>query len=200
MNLRQRGKKRNKRGAATAGRGLIPGRIDIAQRPAIVDAKSRLGDWELDSIIGAKHRGAITNMVERKTKLTILELLDGPASEAIKEGIIRKLTPHKKHVLTLTSDNRKEFSGHTEISENLGSAFYFCTPYHSWERGLNEYTNGLVWQYFPKGTGFAKLTAANLQRVEDLLKNRPRKALDYHSPNEAFAKITTPPKIYALGM
>jgi IS30 family transposase len=200
FNLRQRGKKPNKRGAATAGRGLIPGRIDIAQRPAIVDAKSRLGDWELDSIIGAKHRGAITSMVERKTKLTILELLDGPTSEATKEGIIRRLTPHKKHVLTLTSDNGKEFSGHTEISKKLGSGFYFCTPYHSWERGLNENTNGLVRQYFPKGTDFAKLTAVDVQRVENLLNNRPRKALNYHSPNEVFAKLTAPPENYALGM
>ena len=200
FNLRQRGKKRNKRGAATAGRGLIPGRIDIAQRPAIVDAKSRLGDWELDSIIGAKHRGAITSMVERKTKLTILELLDGPTSEATKEGIIRRLTPHKKHVLTLTSDNGKEFSGHAEISKKLGSGFYFCTPYHSWERGLNENTNGLVRQYFPKGTDFAKLTAVDVQRVENLLNNRPRKALNYHSPNEVFAKLTAPPENYALGM
>ena len=102
FNLRQRGKKRNKRGAATAGRGLILGCIDIAQRPAIVDAKSRLGDWELDSIIGAKYRCAITRMVERKTKLAMLVLLDGLTAEATKEGIIRWLTPHKKYALTLT--------------------------------------------------------------------------------------------------
>ena len=118
MNLLQRGKKRNKRGPATAGWGLIPSRIDITHRPAIVGAKSRLGDWELDSIIGAKYRGAITSMVERETKLTILVLLDGRTSEATKEGIIRRLAPHKKYVLTLTSDNGKEFSGHAEISEN----------------------------------------------------------------------------------
>ena len=102
MNLRQRSKKRNKRGAATVRRGLIPGHIDIAHRSSIVDAKSRFAEWELDSVIGAKLRGAITSMVERKTKLTNLLLLDGPASEARKEGIISKLTPHKKHVLTLT--------------------------------------------------------------------------------------------------
>jgi IS30 family transposase len=102
LNLRQRSKKRNKRGAATVGRGLISGHIDIAHRSSIVDAKSRFAEWELDSVIGAKLRGAITSMVERKTKLTNLLLLDGPASEAIKEGIISKLTPHKKHVFTLT--------------------------------------------------------------------------------------------------
>jgi IS30 family transposase len=82
----------------------------------------------------------------------------------------------------------------------LGSGFYFCTPYHSWERGLNENTNGLVRQYFPKGTDFAKLTAIDVQRVEDLLNNRPRKALNYHSTNEVFAKLTDPPENYALGM
>ena len=152
LHLRQRGKKRKKRGAATAGRGLIPGRIDIAQRPAIVDAKSRLGDWELDSIIGAKHRGAITSMVERKTKLTMLVILDGLTSKATKKSTIARLEPLKKHVLTLISDNGKEFAGHAEISEKLGSGFYFCTPYHCWERGLNKNTNGLVRQYFPKGT------------------------------------------------
>ena len=200
LHLRQRGKKRNKRGAATAGRGLIPGRIDIAQRPAIVDARSRLGDWELDSIIGAKHRGAITSMVERKTKLTKLVLLDRPTSKATNAGIIARLSPLKKHVLTLTSDNGKEFAGHAEISERLGSGFYCCTPYHSWERGLNENTNGLVRQYFSKGTDFAKLTAIDVQRVEDLLNNRPRKALNYHSTNEVFAKLTDPPENYTLGM
>lgn len=200
LHLRQRGKKRNKRGAATAGRGLIPGRIDIAERPAIVDEKSRLGDWELDSIIGAKHKGAITSMVERKTKLTKLVLLEGPTSKATCLGIIARLEPLKKHVLTLTSDNGKEFASHGEISEKLNADFYFCTPYHSWERGLNENTNGLVRQYFPKGTDFAKLTAKDVQRVEDLLNNRPRKTLNYHSPNEVFATLTAPSENYALGM
>jgi transposase, IS30 family len=200
LHLRQRGKKRIKRGAATVGRGLILGHIDIAQRPAIVNAKSRLGDWELDSIIGAKHRGAITSMVERKTKLTKLVLLEGPTSKSTNEGIIARLEPLKKYVHTLTSDNGKEFAGHAELSERLGSGFYFCTPYHSWERGLNENTNGLVRQYFPKGTDFAKLTTKDVQRVEDLLNNRPRKALNYHPPNEVFDKLTAPPENYALGM
>jgi IS30 family transposase len=200
LHLRQRGKKRNKRGAATAGRGLIPGRIDIAERPAIVDQKSRLGDWELDSIIGAKHKGAITTMVERKTKLTKLVLLSGPTSHATKSAIIARLEPLKKYVLTLTSDNGKEFASHDKISARLEADFYFCTPYHSWERGLNENTNGLVRQYFPKGTDFAKLTPADVQRVEDLLNNRPRKALNYHSPNEVFAKLTAASQNYALGM
>lgn len=200
LHLRQRGKKRNKRGAATAGRGLIPDRIDIDDRPKIVDEKSRVGDWELDSIVGAKHKGAITSMVERKTKLTKLVLLKGRTAEATKAGIIERLKPLEKHVLTLTADNGKEFASHGKISEKLDAGFYFCHPYHSWERGLNENTNGLVRQYFPKGTDFAKLTAEDVQRVEDLLNNRPRKALRYHSPNEVFATLTAQIENYALGM
>ena len=197
LNLRQRGKKRNKRGAAAVGRGLIPGRIDIAQRPSIVDARSRLDDWELDSIIGAKHRGAITSMVERKTKLTKLVLLEGPTSKATNAGIIARLGALKKHVHTMTSDNGKEFAGHADTSEKLGAGFYFCTPYRSWERGLNENTNGLVRQYFPKGT---KLNASDVQRVEDLHNSRPRKALNFYSPKEVFDKLTAPLESYALSM
>ena len=99
---------------------MIASRIDIADEPEIFDAKSRLGDWELDSIIGAKYRCAITRMVERKTKLAMLVLLDGLTAEATKEGIIRWLTPHKKYTLTLTSDNGEEFAGYAEISEQIG--------------------------------------------------------------------------------
>ena len=96
---------------------MIPSLINIVHRPTIVGPKSHFGDWELDSIIGAKYRGSITSMVERETKLTILVLLDGPTSESIKKGIIRRLIPHKKQVMTLILDNEKKFSGHAEISE-----------------------------------------------------------------------------------
>ena len=127
-----------------AGRGLLPIHIVIAQRPEIIGAKSRLGDWEY---YWRETQRCHNSIVERKTKLTILVLLDGPTSEPTKEGIIRRLTLRKKHVLTLTSDNRKVFPGHSKISEKLGSAFYFCAPYISWERGLNENINWLVRKY-----------------------------------------------------
>jgi IS30 family transposase len=197
-NLRQRGKKRNKRSGKNAGRGCIPNRIDIAQRPQIVEQKERLGDWELDSIIGAKHVGAITSMVDRVSKLTRLALLKGPTAEATCEAIIKCLKPLKEFVFTMTSDNGKEFAWHAKISEALGSLFYFCTPYHSWERGLNENTNGLVRQYFPKGLDFAGINEADVQKVEDLLNNRPRKTLNYQTPNEVFAKLTAKILNYAL--
>jgi len=197
-NLRQQGKKRNKRSGKNAGRGCIPNRIDICERPQIVEQKERLGDWELDSIIGAKHIGAITSMVERVSKLTRLALLKGPTSEATSEAIIKCLKPLKEFIFTLTSDNGKEFAWHTKISQALDSLFYFCTPYHSWERGLNENTNGLVRQYFPKGLDFAGITEADVQKVEGLLNNRPRKTLNYQTPNEVFATLTAKVQNYAL--
>jgi IS30 family transposase len=187
--LRHGGKKRNKRIGKHGGRGMIVGRIDIALRPEIVDKKTRLGDWELDSIIGAKHLGAITSMVERKTKLTRLVLLKSPTADATRKAIVTRLKPIREHVLTLTSDNGKEFAHHRKITGKLDAGFYFATPYHAWERGLNENTNGLVRQYFPKGMDFATLTPAKVQYVEDLLNNRPRKTLGYRSPNEAFATL-----------
>jgi IS30 family transposase len=187
--LRQGGKKRNKRSGKNSGRGMIPGRIDIKERPEIVESKTRLGDWELDSIIGSKHQGSITSMVERKSKLTRLVLQNGPTAKATRKSIVKRLSPIKKHVLTLTSDNGKEFAEHAQISRILEGDFYFATPYHSWERGLNEHTNGLVRQYFPKGLDFATITNIDVQRVEDLLNNRPRKRLGYRSPNEVFAQL-----------
>ena len=188
--LRHGGKKRNKRSGKNSGRGMIPGRVDIKERPKIVETKARLGDWELDSIIGAKHQGSITSMVERKSKLVKLALQKGPTANATRKSILNRRKSIKQHVLTLTSDNGKEFAEHAKISRALGSGFYFATPYHSWERGLNEHTNGLVRQYFPKQLDFATLTNADVQRVEDLLNNRPRKVLGYRSPNEVFTQLT----------
>jgi IS30 family transposase len=195
--LRHGGKKRNKRSGSNAGRGMIPGRVGIEQRPQVVADKTRLGDWELDSIIGAKHIGAITSIVERKSKLTKLVLLKSPTADATRKAIVMRLKSIREHVFTLTSDNGKEFAGHRKISGKLKADFYFATPYHSWERGLNENTNGLVRQYFPKGMDFATLTPAKVQYVEDLLNDRPRKTLGYCSPNEVFAMLAANPD-YAL--
>jgi IS30 family transposase len=199
VNLRCSGKKYNKRKGLNSGRGMIPDRIDITQRPQIVADKTRLGDWELDSIIGAHHKGAITSMVERVSKLVRLALLATPSSAATKDAIIAKLSPLKAHVHTLTSDNGKEFAAHKIISSALESEFYFATPYHSWERGLNENTNGLVRQYFPKRLNFNTLTHSDVKKVEDLLNNRPRKTLNYLTPIEVFSQITQT-KNYALLM
>ena len=188
--LRHSGKKYNKRSKGTAGRGCIPGRVDIKERPSIVEEKTRLGDWELDTIIGAQHRGAIVSMVERTTKLTKLKKVSHKTAEEVKNALIEMLFPLLKFILTLTSDNGKEFAFHQIVSTVLEADFFFATPYHSWERGLNEHTNGLVRQYFSKSASFDDISDEDVKRVEDLLNNRPRKILGFETPFEAFQRMT----------
>lgn len=189
--LRHNGKKYNKRGKGTSGRGCIPGRIDIDQRPAIVEEKTRLGDWELDTIIGAGHQGVIVSMVERTSKLTKLVKVSHKTSGEVGQALIERLEVIKAFVHTLTADNGKEFSGHKEVSIALQADFYFAKPYHSWERGLNEHTNGLVRQYFSKAKKFDDISAEDVERVEILLNNRPRKILCFETPHEAFQRLST---------
>jgi transposase, IS30 family len=156
LHLRHRGKKYNKRSGKKAGRGLIPNRVDIDQRPTIVEKKERFGDFELDTIVGANHKGAIVSIVDRASKCAYLVLVQQATAENIHGAVCKRLNllAKKGLVQTYTADNGKEFSGHEKIVKDLGGAFYFAKPYHSWERGLNEHTNGLVRQYFPKGTEF----------------------------------------------
>lgn len=191
--LRRTGKKYNKRKGKTSGRGLIPNRIDIDERPAIVEQRSRVGDWEADTIVGAEHKGAILSLVERASRYTLLKKLDAATAETTGAAIITKMHPHRKLVHTITSDNGKEFAGHQRVAKKLKAGFYFAKPYHSWERGLNENTNGLVRQYFPKGTSFATITSEEVERVQNLLNSRPRKTLGFKSPNEVFSAAKSPP-------
>ena len=192
--LRRTGKKYNKRKGKTSGRGLIPNRIDISERPAIVETRSRIGDWEADTIVGAEHKGAILSLVERKSKYTLLRKLDSATAENTSAAIITKMEPHQPFVHTITSDNGKEFAGHQDVAAQLEAGFYFAKPYHAWERGLNENTNGLVRQYFPKGSSFVTVSDKDVQRAQNLLNSRPRKLLNFKSPNEVFfAKKSAPP-------
>ena len=195
--LRHSGKKYNKRSKGTAGRGCIPNRIDIKERPQIVEEKVRVGDWELDTIIGAQHQGAIVSMVDRATKLTKLVKVLRKTTEEVNAALLEKLQPIQKFVLTLTADNGKEFSGHQDISKALEASFFFATPYHSWERGLNEHTNGLVRQYFPKGTNFDDISKEDVEKVENLLNNRPRKSLLFETPFDAFYRLTVSQEIFS---
>ena len=189
-NLRHSGKKYNKRSKGMAGRGCIPHRVDIEKRPKIVEQKTRLGDWELDTIIGTEQSGAIVSIVDRASKLTKLVKVFRRTSQEVTDALIRGLRPLKKFVLTLTADNGKEFANHQKVSEILKAEFYFAKPYHSWERGLNEHTNGLVRQYFPKNKRFDEISEEELMKVEILLNNRPRKVLKFESPIEVFNRLS----------
>ena len=184
-------KQRKKRyGSKTAGRSCIPNRVDIEKRPAIVDSRKRVGDWEGDTIIGSHNGGAvIASMVERKSRYTVLAKSKDKTTVSVVNGIIQQMKPFDELVKTVTFDNGKEFSGHQRLTQKLGAAIYFARPYHSWERGLNENTNGLVRQYFPKKTIFDNIGEHEFQHVANKLNSRPRKCLGYRTPTEVLSKL-----------
>jgi transposase, IS30 family len=183
-------KKRKKRyGSARSTRGTIPDRIDINQRPAIVESRKRIGDWEGDTIIGSHTRGAvIASMVERKSRYTVLAKSKNKTTIAVIKSINHRMLPIADLVHTITLDNGKEFSLHKVLAAVLDADIYFATPYHSWERGLNENTNGLVRQYFPKKSSFDNIAEYDLQCVAKKLNHRPRKCLCYKTPFEVLSK------------
>jgi transposase, IS30 family len=191
LHLRHRKKKYNKRFGKKAGRGCIPDRNDISDRPKEVEKKKRFGDMELDTIVGKNHKGAIVSIVDRASKYTFLRLVPRGTAENVTQVIIGALKECTLHKLlrTLTADNGKEFSAHKTITAFTGATVYFATPYHSWERGLNEHTNGLVRQYFPKGTDFDTITDEQLKHVEWILNNRPRTVLKFDTPKERLLKL-----------
>lgn len=164
----------------------INDRISISQREQIVDEKTRVGDWEMDTIIGLGKKGAITTIVERVTSLVRISIPTTKKAIDIENETIRIMTPLQDKIYTITSDNGLEFANHKNISKALDCKHYFCHPYSSWERGLNEYTNGLIRQYIPKGTSFENITPEHIKMIEDKLNNRPRKALNWKTPNEVF--------------
>lgn len=184
--LRHTGKRYNKRSSTKAGRGFIPNRVDISQRPAVVEEKSRIGDWEGDTIIGAKHQMAILTYADRHSKLVLLKKINRKTAENVQRHTIEKMSKLPHQPLTITYDNGKEFSAHERIAKALNTKCYFATPYHSWERGLNEHSNGLVRQYIPKSSDFSKITDKEIQKIENRLNNRPRKVLQYKTPFEVF--------------
>ncbi len=179
-------KKRRKRYGSTNHRGQLLNRVSIDQRPAIVDTRSRIGDWELDTIIGKGHKQALVSLTERKSRLTLLAKVKRKTAELTSRSIRRLLEPIASKVFTLTSDNGKEFARHQEIAKALRANFYFAHPYSSWERGLNENTNGLIRQYFPKKHDFTTITEKDISMVINKLNNRPRKCLGFKTPNQVF--------------
>jgi len=187
--LRHSGKKYKKRLSAKAGSKCIPNRVDITERPSIVETKSRIGDWEGDTIIGKEHKGAILSYVDRKSKFTILAKLPRKTSKAVLDATINRLKEFRNNSHTITYDNGKEFCAHVAIAKAIGVKCYFATPYHSWERGLNEHTNGLVRQYFPKKLDLTTITDDEVATVENILNNRPRKVLGFRTPKEVFLGV-----------
>jgi len=181
--------RRGRRRSQPETRGRIPHCVSIEGRPKSVDAKRRYGDWEGDTVVSPGRRSGLVTMVERKSqylrvrKTTSLKSL--PTMRTACRGL-GDLPPQLRRTMTL--DNGKEFAGHQLLTDRLGLGVYFAKPYASWQRGLNENTNGLLRQFFPKGTDFSRISRRQVARAERLLNERPRKSLGYQTPSEIFNK------------
>ena len=191
--LRHHGKRYQKRKHNNKRRGIIPGRRDISERPAIVEEKVRLGDWEGDTIIGKNQRGALLTLVDRVSKVTLIAKLPAKKAAFVTEAACSRMESIARFVHTITFDNGMEFAGHQDIAKALDTECFFARPYHSWERGLNEHTNGLIRQYFPKKTDLTMITHGQAARVQWLLNNRPRKCLNFKTPLEVFKQLAAQP-------
>lgn len=184
--LRNSEKRYRKRGAAKDKRGQIVGRIGIENRPPVVDLKQRFGDFEIDLIIGSGHKQAILTANDRATGLLRMIKVESKESSVIEKAVLKILGEFNSQLHTITSDNGKEFANHINISTVLNIDYYFARPYHSWERGANENLNGLIRQYFPKGTSFESITTEDIKIAQNKLNNRPRKRFGFKSPNEVY--------------
>ena len=179
-------KKRRKRYGSRDRRGKLSNRVSIEQRPAVVDTRQRLGDWEADTMIGKRHKQAIVTLVERKSRLVLLRKVEQRTADAVEDAVTHLLEPWVSEAHTITSDNGKEFAHHERIAEKLNIDFYFAHPNAAWERGSNENAIGLVRQYFPKKQSFDNITEDDMEFVMIRLNNRPRKCLDFKTPIEVF--------------
>lgn len=185
--LRHGHKKRHKRPPSKEKRGSIPDRTMIDQRPAEVDSKETCGHWEGDTMEGAKKSGYLATFTERTTKVLLARPISNKTADLLNDAarLVFKAIPAPLRK-TLTVDNGKEFARHRDLKRITKVSVYFAHPYHSWERGLNEHTNGLLRQYFPKNTDLKNLNPRKLAKVVDEINNRPRKCLNYRTPLEAF--------------
>jgi IS30 family transposase len=151
-----------------------------------VEEKSRIGDFEIDTVIGKDHQGALVTVVDRMSKFTLIGKVDSKEADGVASMLISLLKPYHQIVHTITADNGKEFASHRKVSESLKCDYFFAHPYSSWERGVNENSNGLIRQYAPKGTSFESIDQTRVDFIMERLNNRPRKTLGYRTPKDVF--------------
>ena len=166
-------------------RGQLPACVSIEGRPAVVDRRARYGDWEGDTVVGAGHRGGAVTLVDRKSGYLLLGKVSDRQAATVREAITQLFHPLPASLRrTLTLDNGKEFAEHEQLATKVKLRVYFAKPYCAWQRGTNENTNGLVRQFFPKGSDLAHTPVQRFEKVQHLLNNRPRKRLGYRTPLE----------------
>ncbi len=185
--LRQ-GRKRYRKGK-NSKRSVIPNPVSIDERPAIVDERSRVGDWEVDTVQGKQGSGAIVSLLERKSRLYLVRYVPNKTASVVADAVIDMLTPYKEQVHTITADNGSEFVDHERVSAALEAQVYFAHPYCAWERGQNENSNGLLRQYVPKGSDLSQVTPEALSAFERRLNLRPRKCLGFKQPQVIFDQL-----------
>jgi IS30 family transposase len=183
--LRGARKQRRKRYGRYDSRGRLAGKKPIEQRPAVVEQRGRIGDWEIDTVHG-RGNACVVTVVERKTGLVRIGPIQRATKELTLERTVKLLGPERERVKTITADNGTEFHNYRELESHLDTKVYFATPHHAWERGTNENTNGLIRQYLPKGTNLSQITQQQCSRIAEQLNNRPRLRLGFKTPNEVY--------------
>lgn len=185
--------RRKRYGSGQERRGVLRNCTRIDQRPKVVDQRSRIADWEGDTVIGCGHQGVLVTLVERKSRYTLAAALPRRTSALVGQAMIDLLRPHKERCKTITLDNGKEFADHEFVAGCLQAKVYFAHPYCSWERGLNENHNGLLRQYFPKDMSLAEVEQSQVDAAVYALNHRPRKCLGWRTPHEVFYGLETTP-------
>lgn len=183
--LRQAGKQRRKRYGRNDSRGRLAGKRHISERPPGAHNRSRLGHWEVDTMVGPG-KPCVLTLVERKIGLVLIAKLRARTVAELNRAAIRLIRNAPLPVRTITADNGTEFHGYKDIEAATGVRFYFATPHHSWERGTSENTNGLIRQYLPKRQSMARVSQAHCDWIAEQLNNRPRKRLHYLTPEECY--------------
>ena len=187
VHLRRANKRIRKRYGSYDSRGRLAGKRHISTRPAGATNRSRVGHWEVDTVLGDSQAGAcIVTLVERKLGYVVIGKLKRRAAANLNTRLERLVRRQPRVVRTITADNGTEFHSYKTFEARVPLKFYFATPHHSWERGSNENMNGLIRQYLPKGKSMEHLTQADCDRIADKLNARPRKRYDWHTPQELY--------------
>ena len=183
--------KRRKRYGSYERRGRVGGKRHISERPPVVESRSEIGHWEMDTVIGSADNHCVVSLVERLSGAVLIGKLRRRNVAALNERVIELIEAHPGLFKTITVDNGTEFHGYREIEQQTRVPIFFATPYHSWERGTNENTNGLIRQYLPKRTSMKHLTQDKCNAIASALNNRPRKRHGYKTPLEMLSKYFT---------